>query len=152
MFKPSVWDATVPRWCRCYRGATIKGHPVQRVLSSEQIQRCVEGTVGGGGAVVSLRRTGSAYLAPGHATCEVLDGLRGQRAGAIPVSVLLEGEYGMEGMVLGVPALLGKGGLIEVVEMTLSQEEQRALETAGRKSAPLWRRQGLSRFEGLGVC
>ena len=113
--------------------ATIKGHPVQRVLSSEQIQRCVEGTVGGGGAVVSLRRTGSAYLAPGHATYEVLDGLRGQRAGAIPVSVLLEGEYGMEGMVLGVPALLGKGGLIEVVEMTLSQEEQRALETAGEE-------------------
>ena len=113
--------------------ATIKGRPVQRVLSTEQIQRCVEGTVGGGGAVVSLRRTGSAYLAPGHAICEVLDGLRGQRAGAIPVSVLLEGEYGMEGMVLGVPALLGKGGLIEVVEMTLSAEEQRALETAGEE-------------------
>ncbi|MCE2527372.1 MAG: malate dehydrogenase [Actinomycetia bacterium] len=111
--------------------ATIKGRPVGRVLSSEQIQRCVEGTIGGGGAVVSLRRTGSAFLAPGHAICEVLDALRGQRAGMIPVSVMLEGEYGMEGVVLGVPALLGKGGLIEVVEMALSEEEHRALREAG---------------------
>ncbi len=113
--------------------ATIKGRPVNRVLSPEQIERCVKGAVEGGAAVVSLRRTGSAYLAPGHAICEVLDGLRGKRAGAIPVSVLLEGEYGMEGMVLGVPALLGKGGLIEVVEMTLSEEERRALQAAGER-------------------
>ncbi|MCQ3802909.1 MAG: malate dehydrogenase [Acidimicrobiia bacterium] len=111
--------------------ATIKGRPVGRVLSSEQIQRCVEGTIGGGGAVVSLRRTGSAFLAPGHAICEVLDALRGQRAGMIPVSVMLEGEYGMEGVVLGVPALFGKGGLIEVGEMGLSEEEHRALREAG---------------------
>lgn len=111
--------------------ATIKGRPVARVLSAEQIRRCVEGTIEGGGAVVSLRRTGSAFLAPGHAVCEVIDGLRGQRAGTIPVSVMLEGEYGMEGVVLGVPALLGRGGLIEVVEMTLSDEESRALARAG---------------------
>ena len=111
--------------------ATIKGRPVQRVLSPEQIERCVRGAVEGGAEVVSLRRTGSAYLAPGHAICEVLDGLRSKRAGVIPVSVMLEGEYGMEGIVLGVPALLGRGGLIEVVEITLSEEEQRALEAAG---------------------
>ncbi len=113
--------------------ATIRGRPVGRVLSSEQIARCVEGTIGGGGAVVSLRRTGSAFLAPGHAICEVLDALRGQRAGMTPVSVMLEGEYGMEGIVLGVPALLGRGGLIEVVEMTLSEEENRALRAAGER-------------------
>lgn len=111
--------------------ATIRGRPVGRVLSAEQIQRCVRRTIGGGEAVVSLRRTGSAFLAPGHAICEVLDALRGQRVGMIPVSVMLEGEYGMEGIVLGVPALLGEGGLIEVVEMTLSEEEQRALQEAG---------------------
>lgn len=111
--------------------ATIKGRPVGRVLSSERIERCVKETIGGGGAVVALRQTGSAFLAPGHAICEVVQALRGQRAGMIPVSVMLDGEYGMEGIVLGVPALLGKGGLIEVVEMTLSEEERRALEAAG---------------------
>ena len=49
----------------------------------------------------------------------------------VPVSVMLRGEYGMEGVVLGVPALLGEGGLIEVVEVSLSSEERRALEEAG---------------------
>ena len=111
--------------------AAIRGRPIGRVLSAEQIERCVRRTVEGGGEVVSLRRTGSAFLAPGHAVCEVLDALRGQRAGMIPVSVMLRGEYGMEGIVLGVPALLGRGGLIEVVEMTLSAEELRSLERAG---------------------
>ncbi len=111
--------------------ATIKGRPVGRVLTPQQIERCVAGTVGGGGAVVSLRRTGSAFLAPGHAICEVLNALRGQRAGMIPVSVMLRGEYGMEGIVLGVPALLGRGGLIGVVEINLSEEEHHALEAAG---------------------
>ena len=111
--------------------ATIKGRPATRVLSAPQIERCVSGTIEGGGAVVSLRQTGSAFLAPGHAICEVLDALRGQRAGMIPVSVMLAGEYGMEGVVLGVPALLGEGGLIEVVEITLSEEEHRALQAAG---------------------
>ncbi len=111
--------------------ATIKGRPVGRVLSAQQIARCVSGTVDGGGAVVSLRQTGSAFLAPGHAICEVLDALRGYRAGMIPVSVMLAGEYGMEGVVLGVPALLGRGGLIEVVEVALSEEEHAALQAAG---------------------
>ncbi len=111
--------------------ATIKGRLVERVLSPEQIERCVRRTVEGGGEVVSLRRTGSAFLAPGHAICEVLDALRGQRAGMVPVSVMLRGEYGMEGIVLGVPALLGAGGLIEVVELTLSEEEHRSLQNAG---------------------
>ncbi len=112
--------------------ATIKGRPVGRVLGPRQIERCVAGTIGGGGAVVSLRQTGSAFLAPGHAICEVLNALRGQRAGMIPVSVMLRGEYGMDGIVLGVPALLGRGGLIEVVEINLSEQEHHALQAAGQ--------------------
>ncbi|MGA7272105.1 MAG: malate dehydrogenase, partial [Acidimicrobiia bacterium] len=81
--------------------ATIKGRPLGDFLADEQIAACVGDTVTAGGQVVALRQTGSATLAPAHAVLEVLDALRGARAGALPVSVVLEGEYGIEGVVLG---------------------------------------------------
>ena len=85
---------------------------------------------GAGGKVVALRRTGSASIAPAHATVEVLEHLRGGRAGSVPVSVQLEGEYGIEGVVLGVPCLLGPRGLIEVVEHPLAETEHAQLAQA----------------------
>jgi malate dehydrogenase len=110
--------------------ATIKGRPLSQTLSSDQIAACVADTVGGGGQVVALRQTGSATLAPAHATVEVLDALRGARAGAIPVSVVLEGEYGIAGTVVGVPCLLGSTGVIEIIELPLPADELAALQAA----------------------
>ena len=107
--------------------ATIAGKPIRTVLDEATIARAVRDTIEGGAAVVSLRRTGSATIAPAHAILEVLDGIRGARAGPIPVSVRLEGEYGIEGVVVGVPAVLGRSGVIEVVELNLAQEELAAL-------------------------
>ena len=107
--------------------ATIAGKPIQAVLTPEVIARAVKDTIEGGAAVVSLRRTGSATIAPAHAIIEVLDGIRGARAGPIPVSVRLEGEYGIDGTVVGVPAVLGRSGVIEVVELQLSGKELAAL-------------------------
>ena len=104
-------------------GARIRGRSLEQFLSREQIAACVQRTISAGGEVVRLRRTGSASLAPAHATAEVLEHLRGARAGSVPVSVRLEGEYGIAGVVLGVPCLLGPGGLIEIVEQTLSEDE-----------------------------
>ncbi|CAN5786463.1 hypothetical protein BH23ACT5_BH23ACT5_08900 [soil metagenome] len=110
--------------------ATVSGRRLTSVLDSDAIARAVADTTEGGAAVVALRRTGSATIAPAHAICEVLDGLRGARAGAIPVSVVLEGEYGIEGTVVGVPALLGPKGVVEVVEVDLAPTELAALRTA----------------------
>ena len=110
--------------------ATIAGRPIRTVLDQAAVDRAVRDTIDGGAAVVSLRRTGSATIAPAHAILEVLDGLRGARAGPIPVSVRLEGEYGIEGVVVGVPAMLGRSGLIEVVEMDLAPEELTALQAS----------------------
>jgi malate dehydrogenase len=103
--------------------ATVAGKPVETVLDPAAIARAVKDTIAGGAAVVALRRTGSATIAPAHAILEVLDAIRGARAGPIPVSVRLEGEYGIDGVVVGVPVVLGRSGVIEVVELTLSQEE-----------------------------
>ena len=107
--------------------ARIRGAPADRVLRPAQIEACAERTVAAGARVVALRKTGSASLAPAHATVEVLDHLRGARAGAVPVSVRLEGEYGLEGVVLGVPCRLGPRGLIEVEELPLADPEREAL-------------------------
>jgi malate dehydrogenase len=110
--------------------ATIKGRPLETVLTGPEIAACVKDTVTGGGQVVALRKTGSATLAPAHAVMEVLDGLRGARAGAIPVSVVLEGEYGIEGIVVGVPVILGRSGVLEVIQMPLADAELAALRNA----------------------
>ena len=104
-------------------GARIRGQHLERFLTPKRITACVDRTIAAGGEVVRLRRTGSASLAPAHATVEILQHMRGARAGPVPVSVRLEGEYGIEGAVLGVPCLLGPRGLIEIIEQTLSGDE-----------------------------
>lgn len=110
--------------------ATIKGRPLDVVLSQDQIAACVEDAVTGGGQVVALKKMGSATIAPAHATVELIDHLRGARSGPVPVSVQLAGEYGISDVVLGVPCHLGRGGLVSVEELRLAPEEQAALKTA----------------------
>lgn len=110
--------------------ARIKGRPLEVFLSLEQIDACVQDAITGGGQVVALRKSGSATIAPAHASIELIDHIRGARTGPVPVSVMLRGEYGIDGVVLGVPAHLGAGGLVEVEELRLTTEENAALKNA----------------------
>jgi malate dehydrogenase len=110
--------------------ATIKGRPLDVFLSEDQITACVQDAITGGGQVVALKKMGSATIAPAHAAIELIDHMRGARTGPVPVSVMLEGEYGIEGVVLGVPAHLGQGGLVKVEELRLTDSETDALHAA----------------------
>ena len=110
--------------------ALIRNKPVTTVLSDDEIRDCVETTVHGGESVVALRKTGSATLAPAHAVCELLDAIRGARPGALPVSVMLNGSYGIHDVVLGVPCVLDSSGLREIIELSITDEEQVLLEAA----------------------
>jgi malate dehydrogenase len=110
--------------------ATVKGRPLRDVLSAATIRRCVRETIDGGAAVVGLRRTGSAFIAPAHAVVEVLDAMRGRLAGPVPVSVMVHGEYGIDDVFLGVPAVLSARGVASVVEVPLSADELDALHAA----------------------
>ncbi len=110
--------------------AKIKGRGLDKFLSQEQIDACVKDAVTGGGQVVALKKSGSATIAPAHSTIELIDHIRGARSGPIPVSVMLEGEYGISDVVLGVPAHLGRSGMISVEELRLTDDEQQALNTA----------------------
>ncbi|MGI9493051.1 MAG: malate dehydrogenase [Geminicoccaceae bacterium] len=110
--------------------ARIKGRPLDVFLSKDAIEVAKRDAVTGGGQVVALRKTGSATLAPAHATIELLDHIRGASTGVVPASVMLKGEFGIDGTVLGVPCQLGSRGLIAVEEMTLFDEERHALQQA----------------------
>ncbi len=112
--------------------ARIKGRPLDVFLSPDAIDDAARDAVTGGGQVVSLKKTGSATLAPAHATLELIDHLRAARTGPVPASVMLSGEYGIDGVVLGVPCHLGPRGLIEVEELTLSDSERAALHAAAK--------------------
>ncbi len=110
--------------------AKIKGRALDVFLSPDQIEACVQDAVTGGGQVVALKKSGSATIAPAHASIELIDHIRGARTGPVPVSVMLQGEYGIDGVVLGVPAHLGSSGLVEVEELRLTDQEQAALQKA----------------------
>jgi len=110
--------------------ARIKGRHPERFLSMDQIAACARDAVTGGGQVVALKKSGSATIAPAHATVELLDHMRGAKAGYVPVSVKLEGEYGINGVVVGVPAHLGRSGLLEVEALRLTEGEQSAIRAA----------------------
>ena len=99
--------------------ALIRNKPVTTILSDDEIRDCVETTVHGGESVVALRKTGSATLAPAHAVCELLDAIRGARPGALPVSVMLNGSYGIHDVVLGVPCVLDSSGPVSYTHLTL---------------------------------
>lgn len=110
--------------------ARIRGRPVETFLDKEAIASCVHDAVTGGGQVVALRKIGSASLAPAHACMELIDHIRGARTGIVPVSVKLEGEFGISDVVLGVPCHLGRSGLVQVEEIALLPSEQEALASA----------------------
>ena len=108
----------------------IKGRPLDVFLSETQIADCVQDAITGGGQVVALRKSGSATIAPAHSSLEVLDHIRGARSGAVPVSVMLEGEFGIDNVVLGVPAFLGQSGFLGVQDLSLTADETRMLQDA----------------------
>jgi malate dehydrogenase len=110
--------------------ARIKGLPLETFLTEAKIAACVRDAVTGGGQVVALRKTGSATIAPALSTIEVIDHIRGARSGSVPVSVKLDGEYGIRDVVLGVPCQLGATGLLHVEEMPLTPSELAALKRA----------------------
>ncbi len=110
--------------------ARIKGRRLERFLSDEQISACVQDAITGGGQVVAIKKSGSATIAPAHSSIELMDHIRGAKAGPVPVSVMLQGEYGVSGVVLGVPAHLGATGLVSVEELRLAPDETSALHSA----------------------
>ncbi|MBT9149260.1 MAG: malate dehydrogenase [Dehalococcoidia bacterium] len=116
-------DTMVPLTRLC----TVGGVPISELLPKEKVDRLVERTVKGGGEIVALLKTGSAFYAPGVATTQMVDAIILDRKKILPCAVRLEGEYGISGLVVGVPVKLGKNGVEQIIEMKLTPEESACL-------------------------
>lgn len=109
------------------RLCTVRGVPITELLSKEKIDSLVERTVRGGGEIVDLLKTGSAFYAPAAAAARMVDAIVLDKRELLPCAAYLEGEYGIEGVVVGVPVKLSKDGIEQVIELRLLPEEDAAL-------------------------
>lgn len=107
---------------------TVGGVPISDLLSAEALERIVKRTQGGGGEIVALLKTGSAFYAPSAAVAEMADAILLDQKRLLPCAALLEGEYGISGVYMGVPVILGAGGVERVVELDLTADEKAALD------------------------
>ncbi len=119
------------------RLASVGGIPLAELLPADRIEALVRRTAGGGGEIVSLLKTGSAYHAPAAAVVEMVESILRDKKKVLPCSAWLEGEYGISGVFVGVPVLLGAAGVERIYELRLSPEELEAL----RRSASRVREQ-----------
>ena len=103
----------------------IGGRLIHDQLSSKRIKKIVERTQKGGGEIVQLLQTGSAYFAPARGVLEMIEAILFDQKRILPCTVLLDGEFGYKDIFIGVPCLLGGRGVEKVVETTLTDEEKR---------------------------
>ncbi len=109
---------------------TIAGIPLSHFLSKEKIEALIERTRKGGGEIVALLKTGSAYYAPGSAAAEMVEAIAKDNKRILPCSAWLTGQYGISGTFVGVPVKLGAKGIEEILEIPLSDEDLQALRTS----------------------
>jgi len=116
-------DQMVPltRYC------SVSGIPIANLLPKEKIDAIVERTRKGGGEIVSLLKTGSAYYAPGAAIAQMVEAIVRDKRRVLPCSAYLEGEYGLDDIYFGVPVKLGAGGVEGIFEVPLDDEEKAAV-------------------------
>ena len=105
----------------------VSGIPVSRLIAPERLEALIERTRNGGAEIVGYLKTGSAYYAPSAAAVQMAESIVRNKRRILPAAAYLEGEYGQEGIYLGVPCKLGEGGLLEVVEVELTESEAAAL-------------------------
>jgi malate dehydrogenase len=117
------------------RYSTVAGIPITELLPSDKVEAIVKRTRNGGGEIVNLLKTGSAYFAPGAAVAEMAEAILKDRKMILPCAAYLDGEYGLKDMYFGVPAKLGRNGIEEIIQIKLQPEEQEML----NKSAELVR-------------
>lgn len=109
------------------RYSTVAGIPITELMDKATIDKLVERTANGGAEIVKYLKTGSAYYAPSASTVEMIEAILKDKKKILPCAVYLEGEYGIKGLFVGVPAKLGANGLEQVIEIKLTPEEDAAL-------------------------
>jgi len=119
------------------RYSTVAGIPITELMSTDRIDALVDRTANGGAEIVKLLGNGSAYYAPSSAAVEMAEAILKDKKKILPCAAYLEGEYGIEGLFIGVPVKLGADGIEEVVEISLTESEDAALKKSADAVAEL---------------
>ena len=106
---------------------TAAGIPIGELLPQDQIDAIIQRTRDGGAEIVNLLKTGSAFYAPSAAVAQMVDSIALDKRRILPCAALLEGQYGINGLFIGVPVILGGGGIERVLEISLTDDEQAML-------------------------
>ena len=117
------------------RHSNVAGIPLREILPPERLEAIVNRTRKGGGEIVSLLKTGSAYYAPAVAIAQMVDAILKDKHLIVPASAYMQGEYGLKDMYFGVPVQLGRSGIEKIVKYTLDESEQVALKNS---AAAVW--------------
>jgi len=113
------------------RYTTVSGIPVTELIAKEKLDAIIERTKNGGGEIVKLLGT-SAWYAPGSAAAQMVESIVKDQKRIFPVCSLLNGEYGMKNIYLGVPVVLGKNGIEKIIELKLNGEEKALLDASAK--------------------
>jgi malate dehydrogenase len=106
------------------RYTTVGGIPISELMPAERVEAVVQRTRKGGGEIVSLLKTGSAYYAPAASTIQMVDSILLDRKRVLACAAYLDGEYGVKGIFMGVPVKLGSKGVEQILEIKLTNEER----------------------------
>lgn len=112
------------------RYTTISGIPIEELLPADRISEVIERTRHGGAEILDLRKHSSAYDAPAAAIAQMVDSLAHNRKRILPTVALLQGEYGLEKIAMGVPCVLGGAGVERIIELQLTEEERCLFDTS----------------------
>ncbi len=113
------------------RSATsVGGIPVTQLLNEERLEAIIERTRKGGGEIVALLKTGSAFYAPAAASAQMVEAIVRDKKRLIPVAAYCDSEYGVGGYYVGVPVILGAGGVERIIELDLTVDEQKAFQNS----------------------
>ncbi len=119
-------DTMVPltRYC------TVAGVPVSQLMAQDKIDAIVERTKGAGGEVVGLLKTGSAFVSPALSAVQMAEAILKDKKRVLACAALLEGEYGVDGLYVGVPCVLGAGGIERVIEVEMNADERKQFDAS----------------------
>lgn len=109
------------------RHSNVAGVPLNELLAADKLDAIVERTRKGGGEIVSLLKTGSAFYAPGAAVAQMVESILKDKNLIVPAAAYMQGEYGLNDIFFGVPVQLGRKGTVKIIEYNLNDQEQAAL-------------------------
>ncbi len=125
---------------------TVSGIPITQLIPQDRIDAIIQRTRKGGGEIVALLKTGSAYYAPGASAARMVQSILRDENQVLPCAAYLDGEYGLDDVYAGVPCVLGKDGVEKIIELKLTEEQRAALHKSSEEV-----RTGISGLKDLGI-